>query len=98
MPEYAEFLDIAERHERVFLDTTMALTPFAEAIAPFPGAELPRLFGLGDRIIFGSDFPNIPYRYAEALRALVDLPGADDDWLRAVFYGTAAQLFGLSPD
>lgn len=62
---------------------------------PFPAAELPRLLGLGERILFGSDFPNIPYGYVEAMQALTDLPGVDDDWLRAVFYGTAARLFAV---
>jgi hypothetical protein len=28
---------------------------------PFPRDELARLRGLGDRILFGSDLPNIPY-------------------------------------
>lgn len=43
MPEYHEFLDLAERYERVMLDTTMAFTAFAEAGAPFPRDALPRL-------------------------------------------------------
>ncbi len=30
------------------------------------------------RILFGSDFPNIPYGYAEAVHHLIDLPGVDD--------------------
>ena len=53
------------------LDTTMAFTPFIdEAGAPFPPAELPRLRDLGDRVLLGTDFPNIPYTYADALEAL----------------------------
>ena len=35
-PEYAEFLDLAERYPRVHLDTTMVFTDFFEAAAPFP--------------------------------------------------------------
>ena len=40
-PEYEDFLDLAARHERVGLDTTMALTGFFEEFRPFPPALLP---------------------------------------------------------
>ncbi|WP_017595356.1 amidohydrolase family protein [Nocardiopsis potens] len=92
-PEYAAFLDLAERYEGVHLDTTMVFTAFTERWAPFPSAELPRLAGLGDRVLLGTDFPNIPYPYLEQLEALAGL-GLGDDWLRAVLYGNAARLFG----
>ncbi|MGI5218343.1 amidohydrolase family protein [Nocardia sp. CA-290969] len=94
MPEYREFLDLADRYPGVHLDTTMAFTDFAEATAPFPPADRQRLAGLGDRIMFGSDFPNIPYPYRHAVQALERLE-LGDDWLRAVCYRTAAGLFAL---
>lgn len=97
MPEYSDFADICAAHDGVALDTTMAFTEFVEAIMPFPPAEYPRLRDLGDRILFGSDFPNIPYRYAEAMQVTCDLPVADDQWLRGVFHDNAAALFGLQP-
>jgi predicted TIM-barrel fold metal-dependent hydrolase len=96
MPEYSEFLDLAEQFEQVRLDTTMAFTQFVESTMPFPPADTARLHALGDRILFGSDFPNIPYGYAEAIRHVVDLPGADDDWRRNVLHDNAARLFGLN--
>jgi predicted TIM-barrel fold metal-dependent hydrolase len=94
MPEYGEFLDLAERYDRVMLDTTMAFTDFVESAAPFPRAELPRLAALGDRVLLGTDFPNIPYRYVDALTAL-DRAGLGDGWLRAVCHDNAARLFAL---
>jgi len=94
LPEYAEFLGLAERYPRVMLDTTMALTPFSEAMAPYPRAELPRLEALGDRVLLGTDYPNIPYAYADALEAL-ELAGLSAAWLRAVCQDNAARLFGL---
>lgn len=93
MPEYAAFLDICESAADVRLDTTMVFTPFVEETMPFPADQLGRLRQLGDRILFGSDFPNIPYGYADAMRSITQLPGIDDDWLRAVFYQNAATLF-----
>ncbi|MBB4929825.1 hypothetical protein F4561_000645 [Lipingzhangella halophila] len=91
-PEYSEFMDLAKRYERVHLDTTMVFTRFTERSAPFPTAELPRLKHLQDRILLGTDFPNIPYPYVEQLRALRDV-APDDDWLRAVLHGNAERLF-----
>jgi uncharacterized protein len=96
MPEYADFLDICEASVDVRLDTTMAFTRFVDETMPFPPAELARLPHMGDRILFGSDFPNIPYSYAEAMRAITQLPGIDDNWLRAVFYDNAAALFAVT--
>jgi len=92
MPEYAQFLDLAERHDGVLLDTTMAFTPFIEDEAPFPAAELPRLRDLGGRVLLGTDFPNIPYSYPEALESL-ERAGLGTAWLRAVCHDNAAGLF-----
>ncbi|HXS85621.1 MAG TPA: amidohydrolase family protein [Mycobacterium sp.] len=94
MPEYVDFMDICEGSADVRLDTTMAFTPFIDELTPFPPSQLNRLRDLGDRILFGSDFPNIPYSYADAMRPLIELPGIDDAWLRGVFHDNAAKLFG----
>ncbi|PWI45456.1 amidohydrolase family protein [Streptomyces sp. ICBB 8177] len=94
MPQYADFLALAERYEHVRLDTTMAFTDFAERTTPFPRDLLPRLAALGDRVLFGSDFPNIPYPYAHALQALARLD-LGDAWLHAVCHDNAARLFGI---
>jgi uncharacterized protein len=94
MPEYAEFLDLAERYDRVLLDTTMTFTAFTEATDPFPRAELPRLDALGDRVLLGTDYPNIPHPYAESLEAL-EQAGFSTAWLRAVCHDNAAALFAL---
>jgi predicted TIM-barrel fold metal-dependent hydrolase len=95
MPEYTDFLDICESFPQVRLDTTMAFTSFVEESMPFPPAQHHRLRDLGERILFGSDFPNIPHGYRDAITAVTELPGIDDDWLRAVFYDNAARLFTL---
>lgn len=94
MPEYVEFLDLADRYPRVQLDTTMAFTDFTESKVPFPRQEVPRLRDLGDRILFGSDFPNIPYTYLDALEAVTRFD-LGDDWVRAVVHDNAVRLFGI---
>jgi cytosine/adenosine deaminase-related metal-dependent hydrolase len=93
MPEYEDFLGLAERYEEVRLDTTMAFTDFTEDFMPFPRRALPRLAALGDRILLGTDFPNIPYRYVHQLHAL-DRLGLGPQWLRAVCHDNAVALFG----
>ncbi len=94
MPEYAAFLDLAERYERVHLDTTMFATAFTERLMPFDSALRPRLAALRDKVLLGSDFPSIPYPYAEQLTALSRLD-LGDDWLRAVLWHNGARLFGV---
>jgi predicted TIM-barrel fold metal-dependent hydrolase len=93
-PEYAEFLALAEQHERVHLDTTMAFTDFFEASeGAFPAEMLPRLADLQDKVLLGSDFPNIPYPYTNQVEALERLE-LGDDWLRAVLWQNGSRLLG----
>ncbi|KRE93595.1 amidohydrolase [Nocardioides sp. Soil774] len=96
-PEYAEFLALAEAHERVALDTTMAFTPFFEEMGgAYPAELLPQLrdLGLAGKVHLGSDFPNIPYPYDVQLDALARLD-LGDDWLRAVCWSSTAALLGV---
>jgi uncharacterized protein len=93
-PEYGDFLNLVGAYEGLHLDTTMAFTDFMNQIAPFPAELRARLAVFGDRILLGSDFPNIPYPYLRQLEALRRL-GLGDEWLRGVCYGNAARLFRL---
>jgi uncharacterized protein len=93
MPEYAEHLALTS-YPNVHLDTTMALTPFTESLMPFPCELTSRLGDLQDRIVLGSDFPNIPYDYAVQLSSLESLD-LGDDWLRAVCRHNGARLLGV---
>ena len=94
-PDYGDFVRLAETHEHVALDTTMAFTGFFDELAPFPRDLLPRVgdLGLAGKILLGTDFPNIPYPYAEQIAALSRL-GLGDDWLRAVCWGNPVRMFG----
>ncbi len=94
-PEFAEFFDLAETYEHTRLDTTMVFTEF---FVQFPDELVPRLAGLGDKILYGSDFPNLPYDYTHQYDGLARLleraPGLDEAWLRKVCWENAAGLFG----
>ncbi len=94
MPDYGDFLDICARYPHVHLDTTMAFTAFAEEMAPFPEERREDLAALGERILFGSDFPNIPYSYLEAVDSVINL-GMGDGWTRGVLHDNAARLLDV---
>lgn len=94
MNEYHGFADLAQEYAGVHLDTTMAATDFMERVAPLPLDYLPRLADLGDKVVLGSDFPNIPYPYAHQIEAL-DRLGLGAEWMRAVLWGNGARLLGL---
>lgn len=93
LPDYARFLDMAERYADVHLDTTMVFTDVSEARTPFPTHERGRLVELGPKILFGSDYPNIPYSYAHAVESIQRL-GLGEEWDRGVLHDNAARLFG----
>lgn len=93
--EERDFIPMAARYQRMRLDTTMVGTDFMENLHRFDPGLLPLVqeLGLAGKVLFGSDFPNIPYPYAEQVEALQrwDL---GDDWLRAVLWDNGAELFG----
>ena len=99
-PDFTEFLDLADRFERVRLDTTMVFTDFDLGTGGRPptyaDALLERLAHHRDRILLGTDFPSIPYPYLHQLEGLERL-GFGEDWLRAVCWDNAAALVGVEP-
>jgi predicted TIM-barrel fold metal-dependent hydrolase len=100
MPQYDLALDVVARYPRVYLDTTMVGTAFTDQLAPLPSDWAARLADVADRVAFGSDFPNIPYAYADQVRAVAGWAASDDrlgtPFLRAVLHDTPASLLGLA--
>jgi uncharacterized protein len=101
MPDFDAALDLVHRHDHVYLDTTMVGTDFSNRFAPLPPDWPARIAEVADRIVFGSDFPNIPYDYVEQVRAVAGWAAADErlgpDFLRSVLHDAPARLLGL-PD
>ena len=97
-PEFEEFLDLAETYDGVHLDTSMAFTDFF-AEGPhggrFPAALVPRLLELQQRVVWGSDFPTLPFRYGEQLAWVAGL-GLGEDWLRDVCWHNSLRLLATS--
>lgn len=92
MPAFDEFLDLTEEHPEVRMDTAMVLTdpPYGEDVRRVED-RLDRLRGVADRLVFGSDFPTIPHRYAAQVRGLAVLE-LDDTDLRWLLHDHAAEL------
>ena len=65
-----------------------------EQLNPIPPEALPDLQRLADKVLFGSDYPNIPYPYPDAVAAVISI-GLGEQWCRKVLYANAATLFGL---
>lgn len=100
LPDYEAALRLVDAYENVHLDTTMVGTAFTNAFAPLPPDWPARLAGVADRVVLGSDFPNIPYPYAEQVEAVLAWADADDRlgdaFARSVLHDTGARLLGLS--
>jgi predicted TIM-barrel fold metal-dependent hydrolase len=64
------FVDLLDVHPHLYVDTTMALAPKAGPFVGSDPAAIPDALLLRhqDRILFGSDFPLIPYDYDEERR------------------------------
>ena len=93
--EYAKFFSLLEKHENIYLDTTMIYIP--DNIFPERGTKRPKpedLVSYQDRILFGTDFPNIPYDYENSTKGLLefDLPRG---FYENVFYNNAKRLFKI---
>lgn len=91
-PDYEDFVGLAAGAPGVRLDTTMAFGD--STLRAFPDQLLGSVERLGDRILFGSDFPTVPYTYAVQVERLAGL-GMGDDWLRKVLWHNAAALLGF---
>jgi hypothetical protein len=95
MPEFTSAFELMARFPRVHIDTTMVGVPFALKMAPLPADWTARLADFADRVVLGTDFPNIPYSYATQLQAIAGWATDDrlgEPFLRAVLHDTPSRL------
>ncbi|GAB6190458.1 amidohydrolase family protein [Desulfocastanea catecholica] len=88
--EISAYRKMIEKYDNLWLDTTMVITDY------FPLQEKIDLRRYrSDRIMYGSDFPNIPYAWDRELRELqaAEIPRAT---LMKVAGQNAAEFFGLT--
>jgi hypothetical protein len=87
--EIGIYRDLIEKYDNLWLDTTMMLADY------FPIREAVELNSYRvDRIMYGSDFPNIPYAWDRELKWLKNsgLPQVKLEWILGK---SAADFFGL---
>jgi predicted TIM-barrel fold metal-dependent hydrolase len=66
--EFDAFFDLCGLYEGVYLDTAMVFNNFLGGPPP-----IRRVIEFQDRVVFGSDFPNIPYRFETAIQSILEL-------------------------
>jgi hypothetical protein len=92
--EFESYLALAEARPTVGLDTTMVFTGFI-ACDPYPERLLPRLEAISGQVLFGSDFPTIPYPLSHAVLSFLALPFSDGT-KRRMLWENAARWFGVA--
>lgn len=86
--EFREYGALLERHDNLWLDTTMTL---AEYFPMKPPDGLLRV--RPERIIYGTDFPNIPYAWDREVVRIAEM-GLPEEDLAALLGGNARALYG----
>lgn len=87
--EFAAYHQLVWQYDNLWLDEAMALADYLPVSNPVPFRDW-----RFDRIMYGSDFPNIPYAWDRELKRLIamDLPR---DVLEKICWKNAAEFFSL---
>jgi uncharacterized protein len=87
--EYDAYARLLERHENLWLDTTMAVAGY------FPGPVPWRLVEMRpERVLYGTDFPNVPFAWDREIRRIAR-HGLAEEILAGVLGGNARDFFGI---
>lgn len=86
--EFDAYFALLEKYEHLWLDTTMAVADYLPQ-GPRPDALLRH----ADRLLYGTDFPNIPFAWDRELKKLLQQPLSEAQ-REALFWGNAERLFG----
>jgi len=86
--EFDAYEALLERHDNLWLDTTMIVGGY------FPDIDPQRLLDARpDRVMYGTDFPNVPFAWDREVKALERM--VRPDALEKILGGTARAFFGL---
>lgn len=91
--EYEEYVTLAEEFENLYLDTTMVFVSFW-GLHQYPKNLIQRLETLSHKVLFGSDFPTIPYPVTHAVESVLGLDLSQEAKKRILGENTA-RLFGV---
>jgi predicted TIM-barrel fold metal-dependent hydrolase len=88
--QWRQFFALCRASPNLYLDTTMAVSGYLTDDRPGRDDLLP----LADRLLFGTDFPNLPYEWPRERDWLIGL-GLPEPALDAILRGNALRLAGV---
>ena len=93
--EWEAFVEIARANESVYLDTCFAMATVVGDYVDFDPSVIPdSVFeDLAGRVMYGSDFPNMPHAYVREREGLLDRDLSEGAF-EALFRGAAANFLG----
>jgi len=86
--EFDAYARLLERHDNLWLDTTMMMAGYFPMPLPRRALEV-----RPERVLYGTDFPNLPYAWDRELKTLVGLK-LGDETLAGVLGQNALRLYG----
>jgi|YNPNPStandDraft_1061719.scaffolds.fasta_scaffold20339_3 predicted TIM-barrel fold metal-dependent hydrolase len=84
------FLSLVDEFQNLYLDSAMILAGYFD----MPPLNREKISRYADRILYGSDYPHIPYEVDREVKALLGLELSHDETWK-ILCGNAARLFGL---
>lgn len=87
--EFLPYKKLIEKYDNLWLDTAMAVTDYFPIVNPV-GLEEMR----GDRILYGTDFPNIPFAWDREIK-WINRRGFSDQFLERLLGKNAVDFFDL---
>jgi len=90
--EFDAYRDLLDRYDNLWLDTTMTLAEY------LPTDYFPQLAEMRvDRIIFGTDFPNLPYAWDREIKRLSRLKLSENSLAR-ILGKNASEFYSINHD
>jgi predicted TIM-barrel fold metal-dependent hydrolase len=89
--ESERFYSLLDAYPTLYLDTTMMLADFFNV-----AVDREKLIQYADRILYGSDYPHIPYSMEREVRAILEMD-LGEEATRKILYENAEKLFPIKP-
>jgi predicted TIM-barrel fold metal-dependent hydrolase len=93
--DYRAYASLVERHDHLWIDTAMILADYLPDDGSATAVVRELVAMRPDRVIYGTDFPILPYAWDRELRWITEAKLADDV-LAGLLGGNAARLFGIA--
>lgn len=89
--ESDRFYSLLDQYPNLYLDTTMMMSDFFDVPIDREG-----LIKHADQILYGSDYPHIPYRLEREVEGILEMD-LGEEVTRKIFFENAVKLFPITP-